>query len=176
MTRRPRRIRHEPPKVWHNPDVVGVRRGDDHEAAPVSTEAPIAGALRRGARDARATKIVAASTEPRDEKEVLLERLLERLSVAEGRAAITKIVAEIEELGLAVPSDHQIANLQLLEHSDEARVKDAIECLQEILEREPPKRATVLDSRLRRIEELAEEAATRKAASELKRRVKALPG
>lgn len=167
MTRRPRRVRHEPPKVWHNPDVVGVRRGDS-----TSEEGALTPQDHGAEKKVRSAKIVAASAEPRDPKEVLLERLVEKLSVAEGRAAITKIVAEIEELGLSVPADNQLVNLQLLEHTDESRVFDAVQRLTQILDKEPAKRATVLDSRLRRLEEFAEELATRQAASDLRKLVR----
>ncbi len=159
MTRRPRRVRHEPPKVWHNPDVVGASR----DASNVAAGTPL---LPASDRKVRSAKIVAASAEPRDPNEVLLERLVAKLSVAEGRVAITKIVAEIEEHGLAVPAEDQLVNLQLLEHTDEAHVFAAIERLALILDREPAKRPTVLDSRLRRLEEFAEEPATRAAASQ----------
>lgn len=168
MTRRPRRVRHEPPKVWHNPAVVGFGAGAAESGGSSSGSPSDAGADKK----VRAAKIVAASAEPRDPKEVQLERLVERLSHAEGRIAITKIVAEIEEQGLAVPRDHQLVNLQLLEHSDESRVFEALQRLGQILEKEPSKRPTVLDSRLRRLEEFAEEPATRAAASELRKRVR----
>ncbi len=169
MAKPPRRVRREPPKVWHNPDVVGLRRPSEPEQ-PQQEAAPQDRRVRGPAR------IVVGSKEPRDEKEVLLERLLERLSVAEGRAAISKIVAEVEEHGLVLPQDDQMTALQLLEHSDESRVQSALANLARILDKEPAKRATVLDSRLRRLEEFADEQATRQAAAELRKRVKALPG
>jgi hypothetical protein len=122
----------------------------------------------------RSARIVAAPAGARDEKELLLERLVERLGAAEGRLAIGKIVGEIEELGLSIPEDHQIAHLQLLEHSAEARVRASIARLGAILEKEPSKRGAVLESRLRRLEEFADEEETRSAAAELRRRIKAV--
>jgi hypothetical protein len=162
---RPRRVRREPPKVWHNPAVVG---GAAREEVPAKVAPAKVGLATRSAR------IVAARTDARDEKELLLERLVERLGAAEGRAAIAKVVGEIEELGLSVPDNHQIAHLQLLEHAAESRVRASIARLGVILEREPSKRAAVLESRLRRLEEFADEAETRAAAAELRRRVKAV--
>jgi hypothetical protein len=162
---RPRRVRREPPKVWHNPAVVG---GASHEQeAPTKVAAPAKAA-------ARSARIVTARTDARDEKELLLERLVERLGAAEGRAAITKIVGEIEELGLSVPENHQIAHLQLLEHSAEPRVRASIARLAAILDKEPSKRGAVLESRLRRLEEFADDSETRAAAAELRRRIKAV--
>jgi hypothetical protein len=160
---RPRRIRREPPKVWHNPAVVG---GSPREEAPAKV-APVA-------KVTRSARIVAAREGGRDEKELLLERLIERLGGAEGRIAIGKIVAEIEELGLSIPEDHQIAHLQLLEHSAESRVRASIARLGAILDKEPSKRGAVLESRLRRLEEFADEVETRTAAAELRRRIKAV--
>jgi hypothetical protein len=75
-----------------------------------------------------------------------------------------------------LPQDDQMTALQLLEHPDETRVQAALSNLAQILDKEPAKRATVLDSRLRRLEEFADEQATRQAAAELRKRVKALPG
>jgi hypothetical protein len=63
----------------------------------------------------------------------------------------------------------QDVQLALLEHSDEARVRDALDALAALLATEAPKRRTVLDSRLRRIEDCAEESATRDLASSLRR-------
>jgi hypothetical protein len=59
----------------------------------------------------------------------------------------------------------------MLEHSREAYVQTAIEKLAAILAVEPCKRQTVLESRLRRLEEFADEAETRSAARDLRRKV-----
>jgi hypothetical protein len=59
--------------------------------------------------------------------------------------------------------------LQVLEHRDEARIALAVETLQAILTEAEVERRAVLESRLRRIEELAEERATRTSAAELRR-------
>jgi hypothetical protein len=65
--------------------------------------------------------------------------------------------------------------LQLLEHTDETRVHEALDALSGILAGELPKRRAVLESRLRRIEQFAEESATREAAGRLRRQVSGRP-
>jgi hypothetical protein len=57
----------------------------------------------------------------------------------------------------------------MLEHADEGRVQEALRVLLEILDEEPVKRKTVLDSRLRRLEDCAEETETRELTSELRK-------
>ncbi len=168
MTRKMRRPRHEAPKVWHNPDVVGARRTAAESAPP----APPPPTSSTGARHARNGKIVARTdAAPTDPRDVERDRLLERLRVAEGRPAVTRAAQELARGGFELPADDQIVFLQLLEHSDEERVRDAISRLEAILSAEPVRRFTVLESRLRRLEELADEGPTREAARALRRRV-----
>ena len=89
---------------------------------------------------------------------------------AEGRPAVSKCANEFLRAGFTFP-DEQDVHLKLLEHADEGRVAAAIESLSTLLVGEPPKRRAVLESRLRRIEEFAEEEATREAATKLRRQV-----
>ncbi len=65
--------------------------------------------------------------------------------------------------------------LQLLEHSDESVVTEVIKKLSELFDEqeEVPERQAVLDSRLRRIAEYADEPSTQEAASKLQRRLAA---
>lgn len=89
---------------------------------------------------------------------------------AQGRPAVTKAANEFFKAG-HTPPEEQDVYLQLLEHADEARVCEALTALARVLLAELPKRRAVLESRLRRIEELAEDAATRTAAADLRRQV-----
>jgi hypothetical protein len=98
------------------------------------------------------------------------ERLVARLLSAEGRNAVSRAADDVVRAGFAFPDDQEV-QLQLLEHGDEARVRDAIEVLARLLEAEPARRRTVLDSRLRRIEDCADEASTRELGSELRRKL-----
>ncbi|MFO0550837.1 MAG: hypothetical protein U0271_20780 [Polyangiaceae bacterium] len=118
-----------------------------------------------------AGRIVVATAVPIDDRERERERYLDRLKHAEGRPAITRIADEFLKAGFELPSEDQEVHLQLLQHADEARVRDAIASLSAALERgEPPFRQTMLDSRLRRLEEFAEDSETRTAAGTLRRR------
>jgi hypothetical protein len=57
----------------------------------------------------------------------------------------------------------------MLEHDDEERVRAALAMLLELLAGEAPRRRAVLDSRVRRIEECAEDLATRDLAASVRR-------
>jgi hypothetical protein len=166
-----RRPHHEPSKVWHNEDVIG--RARPQRGAPpsvrvsVADEAPVAAATpANGAR--RIAPVKSLSDGERE-----LERLIAKLRSAEGRVAITEAANALFNSGHAVPEDQQV-HVQLLEHDDESRVCDAIHRLTAILGDEPPKRPQVLDARLRRLEEFADEADTRRLAKQLRRHLKTI--
>ena len=165
-----RRPHHEAPKVWHNQDVIGrarpARGAPPSVRAPV-VETPVAPAVApSGPRRMAPVKSLSDS-----ERE--LERLLAKLSLAEGRVAITEAADAVFRAGHALPDDQHV-HVQLLEHDDEARVRDAIERLVTILGDEAPKRPQVLDARLRRLEEFADEAETRALATQLRRHLKTI--
>jgi hypothetical protein len=62
--------------------------------------------------------------------------------------------------------------MQLLEHNDEARVRAALEVIEGLVNGQPIAQATLLENRLRRLEEYADEPATRDAAASLRRRLR----
>jgi hypothetical protein len=93
---------------------------------------------------------------------------LERLLSSDGRGSISRAADDFRRAGFDFPSD-QAVQLQLLEHWDENLARSAIEVLRDIVTREPPLKRPVFDQRLRRLEDAAEDAATRTAASELRR-------
>jgi hypothetical protein len=115
-------------------------------------------------------RIVLAPPPQADPRAQDRQRLLGKLLHAEGRPAITKAANEFFKQGFSLPQEQDVY-LQLLEHTSEERVRDAIAALATILLSELPKRRPVLQSRLRRIEEYAEDGATRTAAAELWRQV-----
>ena len=121
-----------------------------------------------GARPARSARIVAARGAERDSRLLERERLLARVVRGEGRGAITRAADEYWRAGFTFPDDQNV-QLQLLEHLDEARAREAIASLAGLLEREPPLKRPVLEQRLKRLEDGADEPATRSAASELRR-------
>lgn len=100
------------------------------------------------------------------------ERLLARLLAADGRGAITRAAREYRAQVGELPEEQPVM-LQLLEHVEESVVRDAIEALERLLGAEPPHKRPLLDQRLRRLEEYAEEAETRHAASALRRALRA---
>ena len=115
-------------------------------------------------------RIVLAPAPQSDPRTVERQKLLGRLLVAEGRPKISKAADDFFKAGFTLPEEQDVY-LQLLEHLDEERVRGAIDVLSTILAGELPKRRAVLESRLRRIEQFAEEAVTREAAERLRRRV-----
>ena len=172
LAKRVRRQRHEPPKVWHNPDVVGASR----PGSSIGAETKLAGAAAANVvieppRPARPQRIVALVSAPVDAKTAERERLLARLAVAEGRTAITRAADAFAAAGFDLPDDDQAVQLQLLEHTRDDHVEAALGKLSRILAGEPCKRQAVLESRLRRLEEFAEEPSLRDAARRLRRQV-----
>lgn len=180
-------------KVWHNPDISG-RRGGHTQAprvAPTMEERRTQSAHRAAlealftpkkeedsGKASKATdpltgkpgRIVLAPPPQADPRAQDRQRLLGKLLHAEGRPAITKAANEFFKQGFTLPPEQDVY-LQLLEHTDEEKVRDAIASLASILLSELPKRRAVLESRLRRIEEYAEDSATRACAVELWRQM-----
>ena len=166
MARRPRPQSRPKPKVWHNPDVIAA--GAPRREAKVA-EAPQQPAAPEPERK-RAQRLAPAAAQV-DPREAERDRLLSRLLAAEGRAAISKAAGGVVPAGFEVPADHQEAQMQLLEHQDDRVVLTAIERLGGILASEPVRRFMVLESRLRRLEELADDADIQSGAANLRRQV-----
>jgi hypothetical protein len=158
-------------KVWRDPHVMPARHRGDGAAHPEAKDDEAAGGngqRRRAPQRRHAARIIAepqGEVDPRErEREMMLVRLLE----AAGRPKITNAADAYLEAGFDFPAK-QAVWLQLLEHSDEERVAEAIDRLSQLLEDDPPERRAVLDSRLRRIEEYADEPSTQRAAGRLRR-------
>jgi hypothetical protein len=193
-----RRTRKDATKVWHNPelDTFSRRNGGggggmarvpptdtaedrrtakQHRAALEALFAPKRepepeDAKARAASAAKANRIVLAPPPQSDPRTVERQKLLGKLLGAEGRPAISKAADAFMSAGFTFPEEQDVY-LQLLEHAREEHVRTAIDVLGNILAGELPKRRAVLESRLRRIEQFAEEPATREAAERLRRRV-----
>jgi hypothetical protein len=116
-------------------------------------------------REARIVKLVPTTA---DEPERLRLRLLDRVMMSEGRGAITRAAEDYAAAGFEFP-DEQAVQLQLLEHFDETRARAAISTLSRLLGQQVPVKRPVLEQRLRRLEEYADETATREAAATLRR-------
>ena len=99
----------------------------------------------------RAARIVQLPRGDADEREKLRLRLLDRLMASETRGAITRAADECLREGFAFPEEQPV-QLQLLEHFDEERARDAITVLGRLLEEQPPHKKPILVQRLRRLE------------------------
>jgi len=197
-----RRMRKDETKVWHNPEIAPFARAPkaggsnrngssaqdsrvakEHRAALEALFAPRrdpepAETAKNGKPSRETTpkpgRIVLAPPPQSDPRATERQRLLSKLLGAEGRPHITKAANEFIGAGFTFPDDQDV-HLKLLEHSDESCVRDALGTLATILVGELPKRRAVLESRLRRIEEFAEEEATRACAAQLRRKVSGRP-
>jgi hypothetical protein len=119
----------------------------------------------------RSARIVQHAAVELDDRERLRLRLLERLAGSDGRHVISKVADELWANGFDVPPEQGL-QVQLLEHFDESRVRQAMTVLQDLVQKEPPLKRPVFEQRLRRLEEYAEEASTREAANALRRLVR----
>jgi hypothetical protein len=117
-----------------------------------------------------ATKIVAPRAPSSDPRVIERERLTAALVAARGRSAIAAATEALLGAGHSLPADQEVL-LQVLEHTDEARVRASIEHLGALLGDEPARHRPVLEQRLRRLEEFADEPATRAAAAALRRKL-----
>jgi len=195
-----RRIRKEATNVWHNPEINTSprRNAGSGSGSPASTpnaedrraqsqhraalealfapkrepelEAEAKGNVRAAAAQKAAGRIVLPPAPNADPRTGERQKLLSKLLTAEGRPNVSKAADDFLKAGFTLPDDQDV-HLKLLEHADEERVCAAIACLASVLAGELPKRRAVLESRLRRIEEFAEDASTREAARLLRRAV-----
>ncbi len=144
----------------------GEEEGSESPAPPPAVELSAAersaGVVRR-----RAVRIVKApeQTTAPDNRE---QRLLDRLLRSQGRVAISRAADELWESKFKAPRQQEV-QIQLLEHENEQRARDAVFVMAELLQRESPIQRPILDQRLRRLEEFAEDPITRDAARALRR-------
>jgi hypothetical protein len=120
----------------------------------------------------RTARIVQLDGKPVGERELQRRRLLQRLIESEGRSQISRAAEAYLQAGFDFPEEQEV-QLQLLEHFNETRARTAIGVLSDLVEREVPKKRPVFEQRLRRLEEYADEIATRQAAASLRRALRA---
>lgn len=150
-----------PPRTIAASAVPKKRRDESAEPAePVSQP--------KAAPERRVARIVQLNAQTADEREREREKLLGRIMQSDGRGAITRAASDFLQKGFELP-DEQGVHLQLLEHFDETRARESLEAMVRLLSRESPIKRPVLDQRLRRLEEHADEAQTRLLAAELRR-------
>jgi hypothetical protein len=139
---------------------------------PAETPAHAEGTNGTNGRRERSARIVQVTRGDADGRERERLRLMDRLMGSETRGAITRAANEYASAGFEFPAEQSV-QLQLLEHFDEDSARDAIEVLKGLLESEAPLKRPIMEQRLRRLEEYAEEPATRAAAAELRRAIRA---
>jgi hypothetical protein len=116
-------------------------------------------------------RVVEASTDDAEARRAQKrQELLRRISAAQGPKAVSDTIEAFLGAGFVLPDDQEIF-LQMLDHRDEGRVREALDRLDQLLAGQLPKRKPVLVQRLKRLEEHAEEDATRTAAATLRRKV-----
>jgi len=98
------------------------------------------------------------------------QKRLSKLLGAEGRAAVTKAAEDFAGAGFEFPPEQEVM-LKLLDHGREDRVLAALQGLARLLEEEPAQRRAVLDARLRRLEESADDAEVRTLATSLQKQL-----
>jgi len=101
--------------------------------------------------------------------------LIERLVRSQGRGAISRAADDLWECQLVPPKEQRV-QIQLLEHENERRAQDAVFVIAELLQKERPIQRPVLDQRLRRLEQFAEDPITRDAAGALRRSMRSQYG
>jgi len=119
----------------------------------------------------RSARIVTLGSGSQDERRLEQQRLLARLLSCEGRGAISRAADEFLRNGFELP-DEQEVHLQLLEHFDESRAVESLLTMTRLLKEQSPIKRPILDQRLRRLEEYADEAATRALAADLRRAIR----
>ncbi len=115
-----------------------------------------------------AARIVLPPNPNEDPRNAERRLLLGKVLSATGPVSISKAADAFTNAGFTFPRDQEVY-VQLLEHVDEQRVRDAITQLVDILAGELPKRRPVVEQRLRRIEEQADDPTTRHAAANLRK-------
>jgi hypothetical protein len=143
------------------------------ETQDVVTAAPAESPVTNGnGRRERSARIVQITRGDADDRERERQRLMNRLMCSETRGAITRAADEYARAGFEFPAEQPV-QLQLLEHFDEDRARGAIEVLTRLIATESPLKKPILEQRLRRLEEYADEPSTREAAAELRRAIRA---
>jgi hypothetical protein len=116
----------------------------------------------------REARIVQRREDAIDDTEQLRRRLFGQYMSSEGRVAITRAADNYFQAGFQIPREQE-AQLKLLEHLDESLVRNALLVLRELIALDPPRQLPLFRQRLRRLEDHAEEPATRELAVELRR-------
>jgi hypothetical protein len=153
-----------------SPEQKPVQPNGSHQAvvAPNGSNGEAAVAVVRRERSARIVQVTRGDADVRERERM---RLMDRLMASETRGAITRAANDYAQAGFEFPEEQPV-QLQLLEHFDEERARDAIGALGRLFASESPLKKPILEQRLRRLEEYADEPATRTAAADLRRAIR----
>jgi hypothetical protein len=152
-----------------------ARSSSKHRAALEALFAPKSASPPEPPPPERPSKKMVAVPSREDPRGPEREKRLAKLLAAEGRAAVTKAAEDFARAGFDFPREQDVL-LKLLDHGNDDRVRAALEGLATLLEEESPQRRTVLEARLRRLEDDADEADMRDLASSLRKRLLSRPG
>jgi hypothetical protein len=149
---------------------ASARPRSDSEFAPSSVEAAtVEAALEETTvQKRREARIVVRREDTVDETEQLRRRLFSAFMQSEGRSNITRAADKYFQAGFEIPAEQE-AQLKVLEHFDEARVRAGLDVLRMLVQTEAPRQLPLFRQRLRRLEDDAEDAGIRKAAADLRR-------
>jgi hypothetical protein len=153
------------------PEVVLARRPTSSSPPAVAPEPPLPAPRSEPETLPVASKRSARIVAPPlaiDDAELERRHLLARLLESEGPAAVTRAANAYRKAGFQLPEE-QLVQLKLLEHKDDAEVCAALGVLAALLDEQAPIQLPVFEQRLKRLEDGAEEAETRKRAAELRR-------
>jgi hypothetical protein len=145
-----------------------VPRSPKEARKPVVIEPVAAPAVTTPEPARRVARIVQIGDKETDERERERRKMLARLLDSQGRGAISRAADDFLQRGFELPNE-QAVHLQLLEHFDETKARESVEAIAMLLRTEAPMKRPVLDQRLRRLEEHADEAATRDLAANVRR-------
>jgi hypothetical protein len=98
------------------------------------------------------------------------QKRIAKLLAAEGRAEVTHAANRFLSAGFELPDEQEVL-LKLLEHADDGCVRSALEALGRLLDREAPQRRAILEARLRRLEDDADDTGIRSLAGALRKRI-----
>jgi hypothetical protein len=164
------------------PIVIAARRPNAplphrvRAAAPAATAAPAPEPVQEEEKrpepvQRRSARIVQLVRNDDDAREKERRRMLDRLMASETRGAITRAAKDYVDAGHEFPEEQPV-QLQLLEHFDEERAKLAVEVLDRLLDMEAPFKRPILEQRLRRLEEYADDLETRTLAGKLRQAIR----
>lgn len=153
--------------------LVAPTLADSTPSGPTPSDpAVVADSSAAGNEKPRRTARIVQPTRTQDEFELVRGRLLQRLLDAQGPSAITQAADALAEQRIDVPEEQEL-QVQLLEHSDERRARQAVDTIARLLAKQPPRKRPILERRLSRLEQAADDPELRASAGALRKAIRA---